>query len=67
MHTNETTLFVIPLVVVVGWGMGVDETTLGFNGFDVAALLAEAIYIFCVFDEGWEEWLVSGPLVEWLW
>lgn len=48
----QTTLFVIPVVVVIGWGMDVGEMTLSFNGFDVAALLASAIYITLLTKQG---------------
>lgn len=52
----QTTLFVIPVVVIIGWGMGVDEMTLVFNGFDVAALLSSAIYIAFLTNNGKSNW-----------
>lgn len=52
----QTTLFVIPVIVIIGWGMDVDEMTLSFNGFDVAALLSSAIYIAFLTNNGKTNW-----------
>lgn len=41
----QTALFVTPVIVIIGWGMGIDEMTLSFDGFEVAALLASVLYI----------------------
>jgi Ca2+:H+ antiporter len=48
----QTTMFVIPLVVIIGWGMKIDEMTLFFNGFDVTALFASALYITFLTNNG---------------
>jgi Ca2+:H+ antiporter len=48
----QTTMFVIPLVVIIGWGMKIDEMTLYFNGFDVTALFASALYITFLTNNG---------------
>jgi Ca2+:H+ antiporter len=52
----QTTLFVIPVVVIIGWGMGIYEMTLSFNGFDVAALLSSSIYIAFLTSNGKSNW-----------
>ncbi|PSN61325.1 hypothetical protein BS50DRAFT_578687, partial [Corynespora cassiicola Philippines] len=59
----QTTLFVIPAVVVIGWGMGIDEMTLSFNGFDVAALLSSAIYIAFMTNTGKSNWFTGAELL----
>jgi Ca2+:H+ antiporter len=48
----QTTMFVIPLVVIIGWGMNIDEMTLYFNGFDVTALFASTLYIAFLTNNG---------------
>jgi Ca2+:H+ antiporter len=48
----QTTMFVIPLVVIIGWGMKIDEMTLYFNGFDVTALFASTLYIAFLTNNG---------------
>jgi Ca2+:H+ antiporter len=52
----QSTLFVIPVVVMIGWGMGIDEMTLSFNGFDVTALFASALYIAFLTNNGKSAW-----------
>lgn len=52
----QTTMFVIPLVVVIGWGMKIDEMTLYFDGFDVTALFASTLYITFLTSNGRSNW-----------
>jgi Ca2+:H+ antiporter len=52
----QSTLFVIPVVVMIAWGMGIDEMTLSFNGFDVTALFASALYIAFLTNNGKSAW-----------
>ena len=47
----QTTLLVIPFVVILGWMMGVD-LELSFDGFEVAALFASVLYINSMIAEG---------------
>ncbi|KAF2266640.1 hypothetical protein CC78DRAFT_614821 [Lojkania enalia] len=56
----QNTLFVIPVVVIIGWGRGIDEMMLNFNGFDVAALFSSALYIAFLTNDGKSDWWVSS-------
>lgn len=47
----QTALLVIPAMVLLGWIMGIEEMTLSFDGFEIAALLASVLYIdFTILD-----------------
>jgi Ca2+:H+ antiporter len=59
----QTTLFVIPVVVLIGWGMGIDEMTLNFSGFDVAALFSSALYIAFLTNNGKSNWFEGAALL----
>jgi Ca2+:H+ antiporter len=52
----QTTMFVIPLVVIIGWGMRIEEMTLYFDGFDVTALFASALYVTFLTINGKSNW-----------
>ncbi|KAF2419591.1 hypothetical protein EJ08DRAFT_598909 [Tothia fuscella] len=39
----QTAFFVTPIIVIIGWGMKIDNMTLNFDGFDVAALFASVL------------------------
>ena len=52
----QTVLFVIPIVVLIGWGMGIDEMSLEFDGFEVAALFASVLYINFLTGNGKSNW-----------
>ncbi|KAF2846487.1 hypothetical protein T440DRAFT_226269 [Plenodomus tracheiphilus IPT5] len=59
----QTTLFVIPLVVMNGWGMGIDEMTLQFDGFDITALFASTLYIAFLTNNGSSNWFEGVALL----
>lgn len=47
----QTALFVIPVMVLIAWAMGMDGMSLSFDGFEVATLLALVLYIdFMILD-----------------
>lgn len=52
----QATMFLIPLVVIIGWGMNIDEMTLEFDGFDVTALFASTLYITFLTNNGKSNW-----------
>jgi Ca2+:H+ antiporter len=52
----QTALFVTPVIVIIGWGMGIDEMTLSLDGFEVAALLASILYINFMTANGKSNW-----------
>ena len=52
----QTALMVVPLIVLIAWGMGVDDMTLDFDGFSVAVLFAAIIIVTYVVQEGKSNW-----------
>lgn len=52
----QTALMVVPLVVIIGWGMGVEEMTLQFNGFEVASLFASILIVNHIVQDGQSTW-----------
>lgn len=52
----QTALMVVPLIVLISWGMHVDTMTLDFDGFSVAALFASIIIVTYVVQEGKSNW-----------
>ena len=47
----QTALLLVPLVVIVAWGMGVEEMTLEFDGFSVAATFVSIIIVTYVVQD----------------
>lgn len=43
----QVALFLIPLLVVIGWGMGKDEMNLSFDLFQVATLFVAVLLVNC--------------------
>lgn len=41
----QMSLLVTPLVIFIGWGMGVDDMTLSFDGFEVISLFGSILYV----------------------
>ncbi|KAF2727920.1 hypothetical protein EJ04DRAFT_504900 [Polyplosphaeria fusca] len=54
----QAVLFVIPVIILLGWMMGIDEMKLSFDGFEVSALFASAIYISNLIMNGKSFWQV---------
>lgn len=54
----QTALLVVPLTVLLGWCMSVDQMTLEFSGFSIAALFASIIIVAHVVQEGKSNWYV---------
>ena len=55
----QTALMVVPLVVIIGWGMGVEDMTLQFNGFEVASLFASILIVNHIVQDGQSTWCVD--------
>ena len=55
----QTALMVVPLVVIIGWGMGVEDMTLQFNGFEVASLFASILIVNHIVQDGQSTWYVD--------
>ncbi len=52
----QTALMVVPLVVLIGWGMRVESMTLEFNGFEVASLFAAILIVNYIVQDGRSTW-----------
>ena len=60
----QTALLVVPLIVIIAWGMGVEEMTLEFDGFSVAATFVSIIIVTYVIQDGKSNWLIGALLVK---
>lgn len=60
----QTALMVVPLIVLIAWGLGIDDMTLDFDGFTVAALFASIIIVTYVVQEGKSNWLTGALLIK---
>jgi Ca2+:H+ antiporter len=53
----QVALFVIPLLVIIGWGMGVDAMSLSFDAFQVAVLFVAVLLVNYLIADGKSHWL----------
>lgn len=53
----QVALFLIPLLVIIGWGMGVDEMGLSFDVFQVAVLFVSVLLVNYLIGDGKSHWL----------
>ncbi|KAL9624590.1 MAG: hypothetical protein Q9160_001255 [Pyrenula sp. 1 TL-2023] len=60
----QTALMVVPITILLGWCMSVDEMTLEFDGFSIAALFASVIIVAHVVQEGKSNWLTGALLIK---
>ena len=58
----QTALMVVPLVVLIGWGMGVEDMTLQFNGYEVASLFASTLIVNHIVQDGQSTWYADSFL-----
>jgi len=59
----QVSLFLIPLMVVIGWIMGNDNMTLDFDGFQVAVLFVAVLLVNYLIGDGKSNWL-EGLLLQ---
>ncbi|KAK3688512.1 Sodium/calcium exchanger protein-domain-containing protein [Podospora appendiculata] len=59
----QVALFIIPLLVVIGWGMGMDDMTLSFDVFQVAVLFVAVLLVNYLIADGKSHWLEGMLLV----
>jgi Ca2+:H+ antiporter len=52
----QTSLMVVPLIVLLAWCMGIDDMTLEFDGFSITALFVSIIIVTYVVQEGKSNW-----------
>ncbi|ODA78016.1 hypothetical protein RJ55_06619 [Drechmeria coniospora] len=59
----QVALFLIPLLVVVGWGMGKDEMNLSFDNFQVAVMFVSVLLTNYLIGDGKSHWLEGFLLI----
>ncbi|KAK1756594.1 putative Ca2 /H antiporter VCX1 [Echria macrotheca] len=60
----QVALFVLPLVVVVGWGLGIDGMTLSFDVFQVTLLFVSVLLVNFQITTGRTYWLSGALLIQ---
>ena len=53
----QVALFVIPLLVIIGWGMGIEEMSISFDTFQVAVLFVSVLLVNYHIADGKSHWL----------
>ncbi|KAK0715715.1 Sodium/calcium exchanger protein-domain-containing protein [Lasiosphaeris hirsuta] len=59
----QVALFIIPLLVIIGWGMGMDEMNLSFDPFQVAVLFVAVLLVNYLIADGKSHWLEGMLLI----
>ncbi|RFU72938.1 ca2+:h+ antiporter [Trichoderma arundinaceum] len=59
----QVALFLIPLLVVIGWGMGKDEMNLSFDTFQVAVMFVAVLLVNYLIGDGKSHWLEGWLLI----
>ncbi|KAK0746527.1 Sodium/calcium exchanger protein-domain-containing protein [Schizothecium vesticola] len=59
----QVALFLIPLLVIIGWGMGIDNMTLSFDIFQVAVLFVAVLLVNYLIADGKSHWLEGMLLI----
>ncbi|KAI6778518.1 vacuolar calcium ion transporter [Emericellopsis cladophorae] len=59
----QVALFVVPLLVIIGWGMGVEDMTLAFDMFQVAVMFVSVLLVNYLIGDGKSNWLEGVMLV----
>lgn len=59
----QVALFIIPLLVIIGWGMGIDEMNLSFDTFQVAVLFVAVLLVNYLIADGKSHWLEGFLLI----
>jgi Ca2+:H+ antiporter len=58
----QVSLFLIPLLVVIGWIMGNDNMNMSFDGFQVAVIFVAILLVNYLIGDGKRNWL-EGTLL----
>jgi Ca2+:H+ antiporter len=53
----QVALFLIPLLVIIGWGMGIDAMGLSFDPFQVVVLFVSVLLVNYLIGDGKSHWL----------
>ncbi|KAI1181589.1 Sodium/calcium exchanger protein-domain-containing protein, partial [Nemania serpens] len=59
----QVALFLIPLLVIIGWGLGNEEMTLAFDTFQVVSLFVAVLLVNYLISDGKSHWLEGVQLI----
>ncbi|KAI1197975.1 Calcium/proton exchanger [Nemania serpens] len=59
----QVALFLIPLLVIIGWGIGNNEMTLAFDTFQVVTLFVAVLLVNYLIGDGKSHWLEGVQLI----
>lgn len=59
----QVALFLIPLIVVIGWGLGFDDMTLSFDIFQVTVMFVAVLLTNYLIADGKSHWLEGWLLI----
>ncbi|EAA33061.3 hypothetical protein GE21DRAFT_5704 [Neurospora crassa] len=59
----QVALFVIPLLVIIGWGMGIEDMSLSFDTFQVAVMFVSVLLVNYLIADGKSHWLEGMLLI----
>ncbi|KAI3318713.1 Calcium/proton exchanger [Xylariaceae sp. AK1471] len=59
----QVALFLIPLLVIIGWGIGNEEMTLAFDTFQVVTLFVAVLLVNYLIGDGKSHWLEGAQLI----
>lgn len=59
----QVALFVIPLLIIIGWGMGKEDMTLAFDSFQVAVVFVSVLLVNYLISDGKSNWLEGVMLI----
>lgn len=53
----QVSLFLMPLLIIIGWGMGAEEMTLAFDTFQIVVLFLSVLLVNYLIGDGESHWL----------
>jgi Ca2+:H+ antiporter len=59
----QVALFLIPLLVIIGWGIGNEDMTLAFDTFQVVTLFVAVLLVNYLIGDGKSHWLEGAQLI----
>jgi len=59
----QVALFLIPLLVIIGWGIGNEKMTLAFDTFQVVTLFVSVLLVNYLIGDGKSHWLEGVQLI----
>ncbi|KAL6789549.1 Ca2+ transporter [Trichoderma sp. SZMC 28013] len=59
----QVALFLIPMLVIIGWGMGNDEMNLSFDHFQVAVMFVAVLLVNYLINDGKSHWFEGWLLM----